>query len=124
MEYSFKPCESPYGTPVAYNIIYCSVGKESACNAGDLGSIPASGRSHREGIGYSLLYSWNSLVAQTVKNPPVSTGDLGSMPGLGRCPGGGNGNTLKYPCLENPMKRGALQTTVHEVAKSQIQLSD
>ena len=48
-----------------------SVGKESACNAGDPGSIPASGRSTGEGIGYSLQYSWASLVAQLVKNLPA-----------------------------------------------------
>ena len=48
-----------------------SVGKESACNAGDLGSIPGSGRSSREGIVYPLQYSWASLVAQLVKNPPA-----------------------------------------------------
>ena len=35
-----------------------SVGKESACNAGDLGSIPGLGRSTGEGIGYSLQYSF------------------------------------------------------------------
>ena len=34
-----------------------SVGKESACNAGDPGSIPGSGRSPREGKGYPLQYS-------------------------------------------------------------------
>ena len=32
-----------------------SVGKESACNAGDPGSLPGSGRSTGEGIGYSWL---------------------------------------------------------------------
>ena len=48
-----------------------SVGKESTCNAGDPGSIPRSGRSAGEGIGYSLQYSWTSLVAQLVKNPPT-----------------------------------------------------
>ena len=48
-----------------------SVGKESACNAGDLGSIPESGRSPGEGIGYPLQYSWASLVAQLVKNLPA-----------------------------------------------------
>ena len=48
-----------------------SVGKESACNAGDPGSIPGSGRTAGEGIGYSLQYSWASLVAQLVKNPPA-----------------------------------------------------
>ena len=46
-----------------------SVGKESACNAGDPGSIPGLQRSAREGIGYPLQYSWASLVAQLVKNP-------------------------------------------------------
>ena len=33
-------------------------GKESACNAGDVGSIPGSGRSPGEGNGNSLHYSW------------------------------------------------------------------
>ena len=48
-----------------------SVGKESACNAGDPGSIPGSGRSAGEGIGYPLQYSWASLVAHKVKNSPA-----------------------------------------------------
>ena len=34
-----------------------SVGKESACNAGDLGLIPVLGRSHGEEKGYPLQYS-------------------------------------------------------------------
>ena len=46
-----------------------SVGKESACNAGDPSSIPRSGRFAGEGTGYSLQYSWIPFVAQTVKNP-------------------------------------------------------
>ena len=37
---------------------WCSDGKESACNAGDLGSIPGSRRFPGEGNGYSLQYSW------------------------------------------------------------------
>ena len=36
---------------------YSSDGKESACNAGDLGSIPGSGRSPVEGNGNPLRYS-------------------------------------------------------------------
>ena len=48
-----------------------SVGKESACNAGDPGSIPGSGRSTGEGIGYPRQYSWASLMAQLVKNLPA-----------------------------------------------------
>ena len=48
-----------------------SVGKESACNAGDPDLILELGRSPGEGIGYPLQYSWASLVAQLVKNPPA-----------------------------------------------------
>ena len=33
--------------------------------------IPGLGRSTEEGIGYSLQYSWASLVAQLVKNSPA-----------------------------------------------------
>jgi len=50
---------------------HSSVGKESACNAGDPSLIPGSGTSAGEGIGYPLQYSWASLVAQLVKNPPA-----------------------------------------------------
>ena len=48
-----------------------SVGKESACDAGDPSSVPGLGRSPGEGISYPLQYSWASLVAQMVKNPPA-----------------------------------------------------
>ena len=50
---------------------YSSVGKGPTCNAGDPGSIPGSGRSAGEGIGYPLQYSWASLVAEWVKNLPA-----------------------------------------------------
>jgi len=36
---------------------YGSAGKESTCNAGDLGSTPGLGRSPGEGKGYPLQYS-------------------------------------------------------------------
>ena len=45
--------------------------QESTCKAGDPGSIPRSGRSAGEGVGYPLHYSWASLVAQLVKNLPA-----------------------------------------------------
>ena len=48
-----------------------SVGKESTCNEGDPSSIPGSGRSPGEGIGYLFQYSWASLVAQLVRNLPA-----------------------------------------------------
>ena len=41
-------------TPVTLGFPCGSVGKESACSAGDLGSIPGPGRSAGERIGYPL----------------------------------------------------------------------
>ena len=52
-----------------------------------------------------------------VKNPPASTEDMGLIGRLGRSAGVGNGNPLQYPCLENPMDRGAWWATVHGVTK-------
>ena len=43
--------------PVFLGFPYGSAGKKSACNAGDLGSIPGLGRSLGEGKGYPLQYS-------------------------------------------------------------------
>ena len=62
-----------------------SVGKESACNAGDPGLIPGSGRSTGEGIGYPVQYSWVSLMAQLVKNLPAMRGP-GFDPWVGKIP--------------------------------------
>ena len=62
------------------------------------------------------------MVALVVKNPPTNAGDardMGSIPGLGRFPGRGHGNPVQYSCLGNPMDRGAWQTKVHRLAKSQ-----
>ena len=53
------------------DFLHNSVAKESACDAGDPGWIPGSGRSAGEGIDYPLWYSWASLVAQLVKNLPA-----------------------------------------------------
>ena len=63
-----------------------SAGKESTFNAGDPGSIPGSGRSPGEGIGYPLHYSWASLmVAQMVKNLPAMQ-ETGFDPWVGKIP--------------------------------------
>ena len=64
-------------------------------------------------------------MALVVKNPPANTGDIrdeSSISRLGRPPGEENGNPLQYSCLENPMDRGAWQSTVHSIAKRQTQL--
>ena len=44
-------------TNLLFNQPHSSVGKESPCNAGDLGSFSGSGRSPGEGNGNPLLYS-------------------------------------------------------------------
>ena len=49
-------------------------------------------------------------------------GGKSSIPGLGRSLGEGNGNPLQYPCLENPMDRGAWCAVVYGVAKSWTRL--
>ena len=63
-----------------------------------------------------------------VKNPSANTGDArdtGLIPGSGpTSPGGGNGDPLQYPCLENPMDRGAWRASVHRVSESQTRLSN
>ena len=97
-----------------------SAGKESACNVGDPSSVPGSGRSPGEDIGYPLQYSWASLVAQTGKNLPAN---VRSIPGSGKSPEEGHGTPLQYSCLGNPMNTGAWWAAVHGVSKSQ-QLSD
>ena len=48
-----------------------SVGNESACNAGNPGSIPRLGKAAGEGTDYSPQFSWASLMAQLVKNLPA-----------------------------------------------------
>ena len=70
----------------------------------------------------TVLIPRASQVALVVKNPPDNSGDADWIPGLGRYPGEGHGNPLQYPCLENPMDRGAQRATVHGVAKSWTRL--
>ena len=45
--------------------------------------------------------------------------DVALLPVLGSSPGGGHGNPLQYPCLGNPMDRGAWQAAVYGAAQSQ-----
>ena len=83
-----------------------SAGKESACNAGDSGSIPGSRRYPGEGIGYLLQYSWASLVAQTGKILPAVWETW--VPSLGwEDPLEVQEYPLQYSCLENSMRRRA-----------------
>ena len=96
-----------------------SVGKESACIAGDPGSIPRLGRSAGEGIGYPLQYSWASFMAQLVNNPPAMretwVPSLGWEDHLEK----GKAYPIQYSGLEN-----SLDCIGHGVTKSWTQLSD
>ena len=49
--------ELKHAYPTIWDFPCSSVGKESVCNAGDLGLISGSGRSHGEGNGNLLQYS-------------------------------------------------------------------
>ena len=57
-------------------------------------------------VSFSRMFWW-------LRQSACNARDLGSVPGSGRSPG----NALQYSCLENPMDRGAWQTTVHCVHK-------
>ena len=100
------------------------VGKESACSAGDLGSIPGSGRSPGEGIGYPLQYSWASLMAQLVRNLPAVQETmvrfLGWKDPLEK-------DMVTHPSIlvwRIPRDREAWWATVHRVTKSWTQRSN
>ena len=78
-----------------------SDGKESTCNVGDLGSIPGSGRSPAEGIGYPTPVFAGFPGGSDGKESACNVGDLGLIPRLGRSPGEGHVNPLQYSSLEN-----------------------
>ena len=92
-----------------------SDGKESTCNAGDLGLVPVSGRSPGERNIYPLQYSclenpmdggaWWAAV-HGVSKSRTRLSDFTSLP-------------FQYSCLGNPMDREDWGTTVHGVTKYQ-----
>ena len=111
-------------TPVLLGFSCGSAGKESACNAGDLGSIPGLERSPGEGKGYLLQFSGleNSMdcivhgVTGGIKNsgffPPSPSGIKNSVSGL---VGEGTVNPLQCSCLESPRDGGAWWAAVYGV---------
>ena len=98
---------------------HSSVGKESACNAGDPSSIPGSRRSAgdpRDRLPTPVFLGFPG--GSDGKESACNVGDLGSSPGLGRSPGGGHGNPLSILAWRISMDRGALWATVHRITKS------
>ena len=84
-----------------------SFSKESACNSGDPGLIPESGKSPGEGIGYPLQCSCGFPGGPDGKESTCNVEDLSLIPGFGRYPGEGNSYPLQCTCLENSMNREA-----------------
>ena len=80
-----------------------SVGKESACNAGDSCLISWVGKIHwrRDRLPTPVFLSFPYGLAG--KKSTCNVGHLGSIPGLGSSPGKGKGYPLQYPGLENSM---------------------
>ena len=91
------------------------VGKKSSCSAGDPSSIPGSGRSAGEGIGYPTPVFLGSPCGSAGKESTCHVGDLGLIPELGRSLGEGKSYPLQYSGLENFM-----HCIVHGVAKSRM----
>ena len=123
---SFPPnCEKPnlkYLPPIQLLLscvqapLIAQLVKNPPANAGDAGSVPGSGRSIGDGVGYPLQYSQASLVAPLVH---LQRERPGFDPWVRKFPREGKGQPLQYSGLENSIDR-----IVHGVVKSQIQLSE
>ena len=87
-----------------------SVGKESACNAGDTSLIPGWGRRPwgRDRLPTAVFLGFPH--GSAAKESACNAGDLGSIPGIGE----GKGYPFQYSGLENSM-----DCIVHGVTKSQ-----
>ena len=111
-----------YSLDILLSQFYSSAGKESTCNAGDLGSIPGLGRSTGEGKGYPFPYfdlensmdyivhgvakSWTQLSdchiflvfpdSSVGKESACNVGDPSLIPGSGRSARERIGYPLRY----------------------------
>ena len=114
MVYSPWDCKELDVTEPLTRTLYCpscsfpggSDSKESACNAGDPGSISGSGRFpwRRDRLRIPVFLGFPG--GSVVKNPLANARDLSSILGSGKSPGGRNGSSFQYSCWGNPMDRG------------------
>ena len=87
-----------YTTSLIRGFTDSSVDKESACDAGDPGLIPGSGRSGKIPWRKDRLPTpvfWGFSCGSAGKESTCNAEDLGSIAGLGRSPGEGKG--YPYP---------------------------
>ena len=96
----------------AMKFLDSSVGKESACNAGDPDSTPGKTCWRRDRLLSPVFVGF--LCGSAGKESACGAGDLSLIPGLGRSPGKGTSYPLQYNGLVNSM-----DCIVHGVAKSQ-----
>ena len=104
-----------HGNPLQYS---CLLNPHRACWATAHGVTKSGDMTERLS---THMQGYLPQVELVVKNLPANAGDVrdaGSIPGLGRSLGGWHGNPLQYPCLENPMDRGAWWAIIHGVAQS------
>ena len=105
--------------------------RETAWYSGDCGCEQSSHPSSRSSPGWLLkargLLALCSLLSgfdgASGKESAGDTRDVSSIPWLGRCTEKGNGHSLQYPCLENPMDRGAWWAKNLRITKSWTWLS-
>ena len=111
------PWGIPWDDPLKWQFTLEFLPGESLSTEGPGGLQPMG--SQRVGHDWVAKHSTTymaSLVVQLVENPPnmheIRVQSLGW-----KDPGEGNGNPLQYPCLENPMDRGAWKAAVHSTAR-------
>ena len=92
-----------------------SVGKESACNAGDPSLIPGLGRPPWRRVRLPTAVFLGFPCGSDDKESTCNTGDLSLIPGLGRSPGEGKGYSFQYSGLEN-----CKESDMTELVMSQI----
>ena len=79
---------------------------------------------HHRAVGFPVLYnsfpSYLFYIPQWLINKESACQCKRCVfnPRVGKSPGERNGDPLQYPCLGNPMDRGALWATVHGVANT------
>ena len=85
--------------------------------------IAGLGSSPGEGTGYSLQYSWASLVDHMVKNPPAMQETWVQSLGWEDLLEEGMATHSSIPAWRSPMDRGAWRAAFHGVTKSWTRLS-